>query len=70
MCTAATSSENKVHPAMHTSFTRHLPKLFSKELLVHFLHVVYFPPSASYRKDTNYETPHYIISAIPMQYII
>jgi hypothetical protein len=32
--------------------------------------VVYFPPSAAYRKDMNYETPHYIISAIPLQYII
>lgn len=40
-----------------------------EELLVSFMHVVYFPPSASYRKATNYETPHYIISTIPLQYI-
>jgi len=48
----------------HTIFQEKL-----EELLVSFMHVVPFPPSASYRKDTNYETPHYIISTIPLQYI-
>lgn len=41
-----------------------------EEMLVSFMPVVSFPPSASYRKDTNYETLHYIISTIPLQYII